>query len=258
MVKKKTKKTDSITPVRVVEQPVSLESSPRPLLEMAISKGVAIDQLERLIKLQERWEDRQAKKLFNEAFSQFQKICPPLVKNRTADFGAGKANYQYQELADIQNHIREPLAQCGLSTKWSQKDNGTEVEVWLIVSHVGGHDEIGTPIKGNLDTSGNKQGIQAKASTISYLRRYTLTGGLGIASADRDDDGTRGAKAAAAASDGVMDAKQFKATMKKVAAGEVMVDKVKEFYTLTEDQENALRVAEKNADKPEPQPEVKL
>ena len=39
------------------------------------------------------------------------------------------------------------------------------------------------------DDSGQKSAIQQVASTITYLRRYTLTGVLGIATTDQDLDG---------------------------------------------------------------------
>ena len=42
---------------------------------------------------------------------------------------------------------------------------------------------------GTPDMSGNKNALQQAASAVTYLRRYTLTGALGIATADTDIDG---------------------------------------------------------------------
>jgi hypothetical protein len=39
------------------------------------------------------------------------------------------------------------------------------------------------------DKSGGKNDIQAMASTVTYLRRYTLTGALGITTGNDDNDG---------------------------------------------------------------------
>jgi len=222
------------------------EATPNTFLQLAIEKGLAIDQLERLIALQERWEAKKAREMYSVAFSAFQKIAPDLKKNKSADFGPNKAKYQYQSLDDIAAHIRGPLASCGLSYKWGQKDEGDDISVWCIVMHVGGHVETGEPLKGKMDTSGNKAGIQAKASTISYLRRYTLTGMLGLSSADVDDDGKKGVaskKQDNPDSLGPIGETQFKATMKKVIIGEATVQKVKEYYQLTVDQETALKTA---------------
>lgn len=43
-----------------------------------------------------------------------------------------------------------------------------------------------------VDTSGSKNAIQAIGSTVTYLQRYTLLSGCGLAAASTDDDG-RGA-----------------------------------------------------------------
>ena len=47
-------------------------SAPAKLLELAISKDVDIDKLEKLMQLQERWDANQAKKAFLNAMSVFQ------------------------------------------------------------------------------------------------------------------------------------------------------------------------------------------
>jgi len=41
------------------------------------------------------------------------------------------------------------------------------------------------------DKSGGKNDIQAIASSVTYLRRYTLTGALGISTCEDDNDGGR-------------------------------------------------------------------
>ena len=60
--------------------------------------------------------------------------------------------------------------------------------VVCIVTHEDGHEER-TQMSGLPDQSGKKNPIQQIASTVSYLRRYTLTGALGITVSDEDDDG---------------------------------------------------------------------
>jgi hypothetical protein len=52
-----------------------------------------------------------------------------------------------------------------------------------------GHSEENTLMAGK-DDSGNKNGIQAIGSTVTYLQRYTLKAALGLA-AGADDDGAK-------------------------------------------------------------------
>lgn len=66
-------------------------------------------------------------------------------------------------------------------------ENGV-ITVRCIVSHKSGHQEF-CEMMSTPDQSGGKNNIQQSASAITYLRRYTLTGALGIAAADEDIDG---------------------------------------------------------------------
>lgn len=157
------------------------QSSPMRLVEMAIQSGADIEKLEKLMDLQDRWEAKQTKKSFLEAMSNFQRVCPDILKKKKAH------NSNYAPLGDIVAHIREPLSDCGLSYRFEQKhDNG--VTVRCIVSHVDGHSES-TTMTAQADTSGSKNSIQAIASTVTYLSRYTICAALGIVTADADMDG---------------------------------------------------------------------
>ena len=224
-----------------VVQPVAAPTPPM-LLSQAIEKGLSLDQMERLIEMQNKWEDRNARKEFFNALSKFQGICPPLIKNKSTSFthkdGSGKTEYRYHELADIEKHVKPYLQKCGLSYRWGQKDEGQIIQVWLIITHLGGHEEVGNPLSGNPDTTGSKNAIQSKGSTISYLRRYTLTSGLGIASADIDDDAKKVKELP------TPNEKQFASTVKKVSEG-LKVDEVKKYFKLTDDQEKALLKVQK-------------
>jgi hypothetical protein len=61
------------------------------------------------------------------------------------------------------------------------------IEVTCILSHKGGY-ELQTSIAAPRDSSPGKSTVQAIASTITYLKRYTLISLLGIGTADPDDD----------------------------------------------------------------------
>jgi hypothetical protein len=166
-------------------------SQPMKLMEIAISNGADLASLEKLMTLQERWEAGLAKKEFFAALSAFQSDIPKISKNGKASFGhktgPGSTEYTYAFLDDIARAIRPFLAKHGLSYRYEQTVENNNISVCCYVSHSSGHQEKNY-MSALPDKSGSKNGIQQQASTVSYLRRYTLTGALGITSADVDDD----------------------------------------------------------------------
>ncbi len=160
---------------------------PPALLAMAIEKGADVDALEKLMNLQERWEAREAKKVFLHYISIFQNECPVLKKDKVVSFG--QTRYSYAPLSSIAQQTKKLLQECGLSYRWeiNEVHDGKMIQVTCIISHVDGHSES-TSMTGSLDDSGKKNAIQQRGSTVTYLQRYTLIGALGITSAEDDPD----------------------------------------------------------------------
>lgn len=167
-----------------------LTLTPITLLEQAIAKGVDMQQLKELMDLQERWEKKEAKKAFLDALSKFQTLVPVIRKNRTAKINSQKGAYSYKfaDLGVITNTIKHALNECGLSYRWEFQESAGKLKVTCKISHRDGHTEI-TEMEAGVDTSGYKNDIQQKGSTHTYLERYTLIGGLGLSTADEDNDG---------------------------------------------------------------------
>lgn len=177
----------SALPAEVDHLPATPEGqTPGAFLQMALQQGLPIETLERLVSLYRQEQTEQARKAFHDALRRFQKLCPPILKDSEANFGSGGAAYRYASLACIRNTIQDALDQCGLSFRWEQDDTAEGITVRCIVTHVGGHSET-TPMFAPADSSGKKNPIQARASTVTYLRRYTLSGALGLVIEDDDD-----------------------------------------------------------------------
>lgn len=164
------------------------KASPSYLLQLAIENKADIQQLEKLMDLQERWDKGQAKKKFLSAISKFQNDVPEIKKSKQVDFGQGKAKYKFADIADIDKAIKKPMEANGLSKRWEVKEETGNITVTCIISHMDGHSEI-TAMTAQKDSSPGKNEIQMKASTITYLKRYTMTSALGITTADEDVDG---------------------------------------------------------------------
>jgi hypothetical protein len=164
--------------------------TPSYLLQMAIQKGADIDQLERLMALQERWEANEARKAYDTAFAAFKAQAVVIVKNRKVTAGplAGKS---YAELFSVVNAVTPALSAHGLSSSWKiTKDEPQWLEVTCTIKHVAGHTES-VSMGGPPDVGGAKNAIQARASTVSYLERYTLKAITGLSEQDDDDNGGR-------------------------------------------------------------------
>lgn len=162
------------------------KQTPHDLLSQAIEKGLDVEALGKLMDLQERWQANQARKLFFEAFTNFQAKCPDLRKTKQVKFN--QTEYHYAPLADITRQIAMVLKANELSYRWEIQDDQTQMKVTCLVSHVEGHTER-TTMSASADTSGAKNAIQARGSAIEYLKRYTLIGALGLSTADSDIDG---------------------------------------------------------------------
>jgi len=161
-------------------------NNPQDLIAMAIEKGSGIEQLEKLMDLQERWEKKEARKSFFASMSAFQKIKPVIKKDKDADYGSGKAKYKWASLDAIQKGIDPVLSDLGLSYTFETIEDN-KLTIICKVTHELGHTEQ-TQLSAPNDNSGGKNPIQALGSTNSYLRRYTLCNAFGI-SPDEDDDG---------------------------------------------------------------------
>lgn len=171
-------------------QPVAAQQSKYlSLIEMSIEKGADLVQIEKFMDLQERYEANEAKKQFNYAMSVFQSALPIIEKKGLVNYTStkGTTNYNYARLEDIAQAIRPALKLSGLSYRFTQEQNAGQIKVTCIVTHIDGHSEESS-LHSNPDLSGGKDPLKAMASAISYLRRYTLTGLLGIVVGGEDDD----------------------------------------------------------------------
>lgn len=177
------------------QSPIEVRAvTPMEILQRAIEKGTDIDQLTKLMDLQERWERSEARKAFVAALSAFKADPPTIVKNKHVSFGGGKAAYDHATLDQVCEIIGKALSEHGLSHTWKMKQaDNAMVTVTCVVTHKLGHSEE-TALSAMPDNSGSKNVIQAVGSTVTYLQRYTLLAATGLATTDQDDDGDKGGK----------------------------------------------------------------
>lgn len=169
--------------------------TPGELLRIGVQQNVSVETLTKLLELQERFEANQARKAFEEAFAAFKASAPKLERSKEVSFGAGKTAYKYTPLDVIANTLGPVLAKHGFSYNWRQVVDQGNISVTCILRHSQGH-SIENNLSAGADPSGSKNAIQAIGSAVSYLRRYTLLGVLGMATSDEDTDGVTTLQAA--------------------------------------------------------------
>lgn len=179
-----TKGSEMATQELLVPEQQSL--SPRmTMLEFAMRQNASIEQLEKLMELQERYDANEAKKSFIQAMAAFKAQTVRVVKD--------KINPQYQSkyvsLGNLVNTVTPVLSQFGLSIRWDI-DQGQAIKVTCIVTHCAGHSESVSMVCPP-DGSGAKNPIQQIKSAITYAKACTFESICGLASTDAniDDDG---------------------------------------------------------------------
>lgn len=160
-----------------------MSTTPAQLLSIAVDQGADLDRLEKLMELQQRWEETEARKEFIRAMTAFRSSVGNITKDKKAH------NSNYASLAHTLDSIKDKLSENGLSHTWKTEQHENQlITVTCCVTHQMGHQEC-TSMSANPDGSGSKNAIQAIGSTVSYLQRYTLFAILGLASTEDDNDG---------------------------------------------------------------------
>lgn len=150
---------------------------------VALDPSVDIERLSKIIEMENASQDREARKVFEAAFAKMQPDLPAVAK-----IGEGHQSAKYARLEDIQAAVRPALKEHGFSTRFKVADHETGMSITCILSHACGHSDSDTILL-PYETSGSKNNVQARGSTVAYGKRYTLCNILGIQTGGEDTDG---------------------------------------------------------------------
>lgn len=149
----------------------------------AMNPNVDIDKMERLLQMQERIMERQARAAYMSALADMQPDLPEIPEN-----GKGHGNIKYALWEDINELIKPVLGRHGFSLSFRTGQTDGKIIVTGVLSHREGHSEE-TTMHLPTDTSGSKNAVQAVGSSTSYGKRYTAQALLNLTSRNEDDDG---------------------------------------------------------------------
>ena len=163
-------------------------NSPAAMMMAARAQGISPEEIGKMMDLQERWERREAEKAYNVAFAAFKAEAVRIIKGCEVTDGPLRGR-RYAELHDVVHAVTPALSKHGLSASWHlSRDDKDWLEVTCTLKHIGGHCE-NVSMGGPPDAGGAKNALQARASTKSYLERYTLKAICGVAEGGDDSDG---------------------------------------------------------------------
>ena len=177
-------------PATQPQQSLALASnSPAAMMLAAMERGATLEQVEKMMDLQERWERREAEKAFNAALSSFRSEAIEVIKRKAVGYQGktGWVGYKHAELSDLVDAVAPALSRHSLSHRWNVQQAGNQITVTCILTHSLGHSEMVCMTAGP-DTSGNKNPIQAIQSAITAMQRHTLKAITGVAEKGDDDD----------------------------------------------------------------------
>jgi hypothetical protein len=165
---------------------IAQTTSPMGLLQLAIEREGSIDVIERLAKLQMDMLDREARLAFVNAFEDFKRDAPTIVKD-SAILVNGQERGKFAKLDQVCDKLIPALLKVGITHRWKTTEGeGGRIICTCYLRHRLGHEEQGATFGAPPDTSGSKNAVQAVGSTGSYLERYTLVASCGIAIKDQD------------------------------------------------------------------------
>lgn len=158
----------------------------------AANPAVDVDKMERLLAMQERVLERNARAAFTAALAELQPKLPVIDQNGQIRHGENKpVQSTYAKYEDINDAIRPLLHQHGFALSFRITRTDALVSITGVLSHRDGHSGE-TTIDLPADGSGSKNAVQAVGSSITYGKRYAAIALLNITSRapqDRDDDG---------------------------------------------------------------------
>lgn len=215
--------------------PPAVSSESQAILQMiervVLNPEADMDKLSKMLDLQERILNRNAKQAFTADLAAMQAELPLVGKH-----GEGHQKAKYALLEDINEAIRPTLQKYGFAVTFRTKQAQGSVTVTAILSHRVGHSED-TDLILPLDTSGSKNAVQAVGSTLSYGKRYALCALLNISTGDDADGNLPPQQIAppAKAKEAISDSR-LAGAIAKIKTGEFTLEKLHRNFTLNEGQ----------------------
>lgn len=139
-----------------------------------------VDEMSKLLDLQFKWENEQARKAYIAAMAAFKRSPLVITKDKeNKQYGS-----MYTTLGNLINTGSEAMAPFGLNADFNVEQSDKIIKVTCTLSHEAGFTKSVT-MEGAPDNSGAKNSIQQIKSTVTYLRGATFEAVTGLASQEK-------------------------------------------------------------------------
>src|SRR6266404_3479984 len=213
-------------PIAVQRNSAISVTTPTSLLQIAVQRGASMEELGKLMDLQDRFEKREAEKAFVAAMAEFKLNPPTILKEKLVSFK--DTSYYHATHSAVTEAIIAGLAAHGISHRWDLDQKDGKVGVTCVLTHRVGHSQS-TRLESTSDQSGGKNSIQAIMSAKTYLERHTLLAATGLSTKDVnvDDDDGRSASGKKEPEKFTINGVRFANAIIKVRAGEYPAAKLR-------------------------------
>lgn len=160
------------------------------IAELAKNPDVDVEKLDKLLDIQIRMMDRQAKIEYDQALARVQSEMPRIKENGEIKNKNGQVVAKFLKYEDIDKVIRPMLQAEGFSLTHSRRDANGKMVVTTALKHRNGHQEsVDMPLPYDAPNQ-LKNAVQCAVSTYSYGKRVNVCSLLNIVAEGADDDGT--------------------------------------------------------------------
>lgn len=154
-------------------------ATPMSLIKLALGKGMAVENLGKLMDLQERHERNEAAKEFAVAIADFQAEMPAVLKGNPVNDKSGKLMYTFASHEDIMEIAQPILSKHGIAVTFDTEITPDKLMKTTCHVRVGIHVEH-TTMALALPQIPNANDAQKAGGALSYGQRYAMKAALNI------------------------------------------------------------------------------
>lgn len=171
--------------------PANPQMSAEVLIAQAITKGVPVATMERLLAMRKELRAEHAKDEYDKAMALFQFECPTIQKTKEVKTNSGKVAYKFAPIDSIITQAKPFIQKHGFSYSSNMQilENGTtQIKVVIKVTHSAGHSELTemtVPLGNKTDVMSQTQVV---AAAQTFAKRYAFCNAFGILTSDEDNE----------------------------------------------------------------------
>lgn len=159
------------------------------IAQMASNPDVDVDKIDKLLTVQMKMMDRQAKMDYDQALARVQSDMPRITQRGEIKNKSGQVVAKYMKYEDIDAVIRPRLQAEGFSLMHTRADLNGKMIVTTTLKHRAGHQEsVDMPLPYDQPNQ-LKNAVQSAVSTFSYGKRVNVCSLLNIVAEGEDNDG---------------------------------------------------------------------